>query len=81
MSHVQKWGNSLAVRLPKSLAAELGWTEGTKVELSVEGGRIVVAPAPPPRLTLKDLLDGCRPEDRPETIDWGPDVGRERINW
>ncbi len=41
-NRVQKWGNSLAVRIPKAFAEELGWQEGAPVEMSVDGDRLVV---------------------------------------
>jgi antitoxin MazE len=41
-NRVQKWGNSLAVRIPKAFAEELVWEEGAPVEMSVDGDRLVV---------------------------------------
>ena len=79
MSHVQKWGNSLAVRVPKALADRVGWREGTEVELRVEDGKLFVERVVRPKRTLKEMLAACKLEDRPEVVDWGPDVGRERL--
>ena len=39
VTKIQKWGNSLGVRIPKSFAREAGITEGTLVDISPEGGR------------------------------------------
>jgi len=41
-TRVQKWGNSLAVRIPKSFAEELDWKESAPVEMSVDGDLLVV---------------------------------------
>lgn len=41
-TRVQKWGNSLAVRIPKSFAAELRWEENAPVEMTLEEGALVV---------------------------------------
>jgi antitoxin MazE len=41
---VQKWGNSLALRIPKSFAVEFSIEQGTLVDVSVVEGKLVVAP-------------------------------------
>jgi antitoxin MazE len=76
MGVLQKWGNSLGVRVPKGFADQLGLSEGAEIDVAIQDGAIVIRPA---RKTyvLADLLAGCRPEQRPEPVDWGPDVGRE----
>ncbi len=53
---VRKWGNSLALRIPKPFAAEAEVKEGVVVDLSLEGGRLVVAPVTRSKYTLKQLL-------------------------
>jgi len=53
---VQKWGNSLAIRIPKPFAAEAGVSQGGEVELAVSRGRLVVAPLVAPRYRLRELL-------------------------
>jgi antitoxin MazE len=73
---VAKWGNSLAVRLPRHLAADARLSEGTRIDMHIEGGALVVRPARP-RYTLKELLEGYKPEHRHEEVDWGPPVGKE----
>lgn len=40
---IQKWGNSLAVRIPKEILRELGWREGTEVSFTVEDGNLVIS--------------------------------------
>jgi antitoxin MazE len=76
---VARWGNSLGVRVPKEVAAEVGLTEGAAVTIAAEAGRIVISPAVP-RYTLEELLVGMTPEAMHEAFDWGPDVGREIVD-
>jgi antitoxin MazE len=73
---VQKWGNSLGVRIPKALAEQASVAEGTSVYLSVEDGEIVLRPVVP-RYELAELLDRVRPGNRHEEISTGEPAGRE----
>src|SRR5947208_12983247 len=83
---VAKWGNSLAVRLPKRLADDLGLRPGAVVDLNQDGSRLAIETAPTrniPRYRLEDLLaemDRLGPENEPEPVDWGPDRGAEIID-
>lgn len=43
-TRTQKWGNSLAVRIPKSFADDLGLGTSSPVEMSLEEGTIVIKP-------------------------------------
>ena len=74
---VQKWGNSLAVRIPKGVADEIGLAEDTPVELSIAGGVITITPRTVTIPTLDELLDGITPENLHPETDWGPPVGEE----
>jgi antitoxin MazE len=76
-SRVQKWGNSLAVRIPKSFAAEAGLAANAAVELSLVNGALVVQRVSPPPLSLEELLRGVTDENRPGEWDTGPAVGKE----
>jgi antitoxin MazE len=73
---LQKWGNSVGVRLPRPVLDQAGLEEGAKVDVVVEGDHLVIRRA---RVRLADLLEHCTPDNRPDPIDWGPDVGREVI--
>ena len=75
---ISKWGNSLGVRVPKDVAAKLGLTEGSRVDISVEGDRLVISTRRPV-FTLDELLVGMTPESMRDAFDWGPDVGREIV--
>lgn len=76
-TRVQKWGNSLALRVPKPLAAEIGLAQNSPVELSVQEGKIVVAPVAEPALSLKELLAQVTEENLHGEVDTGPAVGDE----
>jgi antitoxin MazE len=76
---LSKWGNSLGLRLPKALTAEIGVTDGQKVEVRAEGGRIIVEPVRK-ALTLEQMMENVTPEAMREAWDWGEDVGREIID-
>ena len=74
---VQKWGNSLAVRIPKPFAEEVGLEADTAVEVSLEDGRLVIARPVTISVSLKELLEGVTPENLHQEIDTGPAVGDE----
>jgi len=78
----QKWGNSLAVRVPSAFAREVGAAEGKRAELTVENGALVVRvptarPKKPRRYRLEDLVADITPENRHAETNWGPPVGNE----
>lgn len=77
MAAVQRWGNSLAVRIPASLAEGLSMREGTQVELEWKVGVIVMRPKSRPRHKLSQLLRTCTPAKLHRESDFGPDVGAE----
>jgi antitoxin MazE len=76
-TRVQKWGNSLALRIPKSFAAEVGIDTDTTVDMRLEGGKLVVMPLTPPGPTLDELLAEVNPENIHAEVDTGPAVGKE----
>lgn len=75
--HVQKWGNSLALRIPHALARESHLTQGAEVELALINGKLVIEPISPPRYTLEALLAGITPENSHPTVEMDPAVGQE----
>jgi antitoxin MazE len=76
-TRVQKWGNSLALRIPKSFAAEAGLRANGAVELSLVEGALVVQPVTQQPLTLDELLRGITDNNLPSEWDPGPAVGKE----
>ncbi len=76
-TRVQKWGNSLALRIPKAFAEEAGLRADVAVELSLVDGALIVRPAPPRSPTLEELLRGVTDENLPGEWDTGPAAGKE----
>lgn len=73
---IRKWGNSLALRLPQHMAADLQLAEGATVSLSIEDNALVVKAARR-KYKLADLLaNHGKDRNHPET-DWGKPVGEE----
>jgi antitoxin MazE len=76
-ARVQKWGNSLAVRIPRGLALDAGLRPGTVVELSGMEGKLVIVAVTAPEATLGQLLAGITEENVHREVNWGPAVGHE----
>lgn len=74
---IQKWGNSLALRIPKPLAEGLGLERDSLVELSMTKKTLVVAPAPKAAPSLAELLKRVTRENIHGEADFGAPVGRE----
>ena len=74
---IQKWGNSLAVRIPKAFVKEAHVAYGTQVDLSVDDGKIVIDPHAEPEYRLEDLLRGVTKRNLHAEVDTGEAVGRE----
>jgi antitoxin MazE len=75
-SRIMKWGNSLAVRIPRSIAAETGLEYGAKVEISANAGAVVVRPATT-SVDLKALLKGIKKSNLHAEVSTGRRKGRE----
>lgn len=76
MSIVAKWGNSLAIRIPKNVADKINLKEGTAISIDVNHNNIVITPRKP-KYTLEDLLAEATEEDFDGEYDWGEAVGEE----
>jgi antitoxin MazE len=76
-TRVQKWGNSLALRIPKAFATEVGLVENASVDLSVRGGRLVVQVEADKRLRLEDLLREITDDNLHGEWQTGPASGKE----
>ncbi len=74
---VQKWGNSLALRIPKSVAASSDIEQGTMVEMEVKGENIVLKPVRKKSYTLDELLEGITKKNLHGEISTGKPQGRE----
>lgn len=75
-TRVQKWGNSLAVRIPKPFAEGAGLRAASEIEVSLEKGEVRLSPVRP-RWKLRQLLSGVTKKNLHTEIDPGPAVGRE----
>jgi antitoxin MazE len=79
-TQIVKWGNSLAVRIPKPVAEEAGVREGDPMVIEAGAGEINVRRKQ--RMpTLKELVAQIRPENRYDEIPSGPERGKERLEW
>jgi antitoxin MazE len=76
-TRMQKRGNSLVLRIPKSLAEKVGLRPNAPFKLSVRGGALVVRPIASESPTLEVLLPGANEHNLPGEWETGPAVGRE----
>lgn len=74
---IQKWGNSLAVRIPKAFVQEAHVVYGKVVDLTVANGKIVIDPHPEPEYRLEDLLKRVTKQNRHAEVETGEPVGQE----
>jgi len=74
---IKKWGNSLALRIPKALAEEAGLYYELSVELSLLDGKLVIAPIEPPKLDLEAMLDQITEDNLHSEVNVGSAVGQE----
>jgi antitoxin MazE len=73
---IVKWGNSMAVRLPKVVLRDAGLQEGDVLVFGAKNGAIVAKPIKK-KPTLKDLLSKISSENVHEEVDWGKPRGKE----
>jgi antitoxin MazE len=76
-SQVAKWGNSLAVRLPKVIARQAGVAEGDRVSVNVARDGSIVLRSVRLKYSLQELVAGITPKNRHREEDWGGPAGRE----
>lgn len=72
----QKWGNSLAVRIPKSIADQAGVREEDELEIEVVARVIRLKPRRP-EVTLENLLKGITRKNLHREADFGRPEGSE----
>jgi antitoxin MazE len=77
LTKVQKWGNSLALRIPKAFAIDAQLENDSFVEIKIVEGKIIVTPVSPPVWTLEELLTGIDDSNLHHEIDTGGAVGNE----
>ena len=79
LTKVQKWGNSQGLRLSKQVLEDARICVGDEVDVAVQDGIIVVAPAKRVRGTrdLRELVARIPKDYAPKEVEWGGPVGRE----
>ncbi|AGA56377.1 growth regulator [Thermobacillus composti KWC4] len=75
---VQKWGNSLGIRIPSHIAEKIAITQGSEVELVVSEDHTLIVIPIKKKPTLEELLAQCKPENRHDEIDFGTE-GKELL--
>jgi len=76
-TRVQRWGNSLALRIPKPLADEAGLKDNSPVKLSLRNRKLIVVPVVKPAISLKHLLAKVTEKNLHREVDTGPAMGAE----
>lgn len=74
---VQKWGNSLGVRIPKPMAEDTRLHEGSQVDVREEDDRLIIVPVKQPRFRLDDLLKGVSKKNLHQELEFGVPEGKE----
>ncbi len=77
LTKVQKWGNSLALRIPKAFALGAQLENDSVVEVTLVDGQIIVKPMPAPTWTLEQLLSGVNNANLHHETNTGLAVGHE----
>ena len=71
---VQKWGNSLGIRIPSVFVKEFDLRNGSSVEILEEEGKLIIKPG---KVTLEQLLSQVTEDNIHEPWETGPSVGKE----
>jgi len=74
---IKKWGNSLALRIPKVLALDARIKEGSQVDLSVSDGELIAKPTGKADYDLEKLVRKITPDNIHDEVKTGEPVGRE----
>lgn len=74
---VQRWGNSLAVRIPKAFADDVGIEESSPIEISLADGDLLLSPLEEKRFTLHGLLAQVTDENLHAEVETGYSLGKE----
>jgi antitoxin MazE len=79
VTKIQKWGNSQGLRLPKQVLEDAHLSLGENVDVTVQDGLIVIAPARRVRgiQNLEELVSRIPKNHKAKEMDWGEPVGRE----
>ena len=76
-TQLAKWGNSLAVRIPRTIVKEAGWAEGDQVSFDVAKDGSIVLRSRYRKYSLDQFVAGIKPANPHSETDWGPRRGKE----
>lgn len=74
---ITKWGNSLALRIPKAFALNANLRQNELVDLSIEKEKIIITPINEKEYSLKELLDKVTESNLHGEFDTGEPMGEE----
>ncbi|MBW1810670.1 MAG: AbrB/MazE/SpoVT family DNA-binding domain-containing protein [Deltaproteobacteria bacterium] len=74
---VQKWGNSLGLRIPKAVAEEIQLKAGIAVRVSVRGDEIIIRPLRRAKFKLSSLLRKVSKKNLHGEVSTGEPIGQE----
>ncbi|MBL7181341.1 MAG: AbrB/MazE/SpoVT family DNA-binding domain-containing protein [Pseudomonadota bacterium] len=74
---IKKWGNSLALRIPKSFALNVNLKQNELVDISIDKGKIIIAPITQKEYSLEELLKGVSENNLHNEFDTGSPAGKE----
>jgi antitoxin MazE len=74
---IQKWGNSLALRIPKSFALNVNLKQNELVDISIDKGKIIISPIAQKEYSLEELLKGVSENNLHSEFDTGAPAGKE----
>lgn len=77
ITHVQKWGNSYAVRIPKTLIKSLAINSTTTLEIREEEGKLILTPVARRQYSLSEMVLKITPDNIHGEIDFWNDIGNE----
>lgn len=78
-ARMRQWGNSVGVRIPAGILAELHLTAERRVDIRAEAGKIIIEPIVETHPTLEQLLSKVTPENLHGEVDFGRPVGKELL--
>ena len=74
---VQKWGNSLAIRIPSAFVAEIGFGKDAEIEMNIVDGKLIVTPTLKQQFSLAALLSAIDENNIHHETDTGVPQGSE----
>ena len=74
---IKKWGNSLALRIPKSFALNANLRQNELVNLSIDKEKIIITPIGEKEYSLDELLECVTESNLHGEFDTGDPVGKE----